>query len=176
MQGKIFGRLTVVRFSKKDKNYNKFWVCRCECGTHVEVRSDGLAGGGTQSCGCLRKENSMTAAHAARAKKLVGYGDRTYIRDSHRSMLRRCYDERHFGYKKYGARNITVCDRWRFGEGGKTGLDCFCEDMGARPQGMTIDRIDGTKGYYPENCRWATPKEQAANRAPRKRKIFDGPI
>jgi hypothetical protein len=90
---------------------------------------------------------------------------KTYTRDSYRSMIRRCYEPKlHPGYYKYGGRGIEVCNRWRFGEDGKSGFACFHEDMGPRPQGLTIDRIDGTKGYYPANCRWATPKEQAANR------------
>ncbi len=164
MEGKIFTRLTVIALARRDKNHNKYWRCRCECGGEVVVRADGLSSGNTKSCGCLRKENKTEYAREARAKTIIQYGGRTYIRDSYRSMLRRCYEPNHPGYHKYGGKNITVCDRWRFGEGGKSGLDCFCEDMGGRPQGHTIDRVDGTKGYFPENCRWATPKEQAQNK------------
>jgi len=164
MEGQIFNRLTVMSLAHRDHKYNKHWNCLCKCGGTTIVRGDKLIDGGVKSCGCLRRENTMSAAQRARGKNIVGYGNRTYLRDSYRSMIRRCYDPKHPGYSKYGGKGIAVCDRWRFGETGKTGLDCFCKDMGLRPQGLTIDRIDGVQGYFPENCRWATSKEQAANK------------
>lgn len=163
MEGKVFSRLTVSELHHVDAKYNKHWTCTCSCGNSKVVRGDRLTSGGVKSCGCLRRENTMDSALAVRAT-MIGYGNRTYLRDSYRSMIRRCYDPKHPGYHKYGDKNIEVCDRWRYGENGKTGLDCFCEDMGARPQGLTIDRVDGTKGYSPANCRWATRQEQAVNK------------
>jgi hypothetical protein len=86
---------------------------------------------------------------------------RTYR--SWESMLMRCYDQNAIGYDRYGGAGILVCDRWRFGENGKAGFDCFVDDMGLRPEGLSLDRCDGDKGYFKENCQWATRAEQVIN-------------
>jgi len=77
------------------------------------------------------------------------------------SMLARCYNPNAHNWKWYGGKGVTVCDRWR---GRSTGFDSFFSDMGQAPEGLTLERIDRHKGYGPDNCRWATWKEQAANR------------
>ena len=79
---------------------------------------------------------------------------------SWRSIRIRCYYPLHQGYKNYGARGITVCARWM----GKDGFKNFYKDMGQRPKGTTIDRLDVNGNYEPSNCRWATPKQQLENR------------
>ncbi len=76
----------------------------------------------------------------------------------------RCHNPDNKSFKNYGLRGITVCDRWRFGEDGKGGFECFLADMGLRPSPQhSLERSDNSKGYFPENCRWATRKEQHRN-------------
>jgi hypothetical protein len=80
----------------------------------------------------------------------------------------RCHQPTAGNYKRYGGKGITVCDRWR------TSFENFLADMGERPEGGTIDRIDNAKGYSPENCRWATPKEQCFNRGTTNQITYNG--
>jgi hypothetical protein len=81
-------------------------------------------------------------------------------------MIRRCHDPKHVGYKYYGARGISVCDRWQRGEADKTGVECFYGDMGPCPDKLTLDRIDNDRDE-PSNSRWATQEEQVRNRRKR---------
>jgi hypothetical protein len=84
-------------------------------------------------------------------------------------MHNRCSNPRNHGYRWYGACGIKVCDRWKT-------FEAFYEDMGPKPEGKSIDRIDGSKGYSPENCRWATAKEQASHFKNARRYMFRGQL
>lgn len=160
MENMRFNRLVVLGLHSTDGNYNKRWLCRCDCGTEKVVLGDKLKSGNTQSCGCYAKEFRAALMQTADRER------RLYTKKSYEAMIDRCTNTKHRAYPRYGAAGITVCDRWLRGEGGKTGWECFFADMGPKPTGCSIDRIDPTKGYILTNCRWATVAEQVANRRP----------
>ncbi len=85
-----------------------------------------------------------------------------------KAAIQRCENSKSCSYKNYGGRGISVCDRWKHGEDGKTGFECFIQDIGPRPNSrLSLDRIDNEGNYEPGNCRWATTKQQMNNRRPR---------
>ena len=128
-------------------------LCRCVCGVEKHVDTYTLRKGTSTSCGCKRLTPERATAQATRH----GHGKGTPTYTSWVNMVRRCTDPKDVGYEKYGGAGITVCKRWLTFEN-------FLADMGERPDGMTLDRKNGSKGYSKGNCRWATPVEQAANR------------
>ncbi len=160
--GQVFARWTVVSRAGGNKYRSATWLCRCSCGTEKVVLGYTLKNGRSASCGCLTGEMA-TLIHVRHGHTLKGEApSRTYR--TWQKMKQRCLNLNADNYERYGGRGIKVCERWQ------EDFKNFLADMGERPEGTSIDRQDNDKGYYKENCRWATPKEQANNQRPRKRK------
>ena len=136
------------------------WVCECDCGNLSNVYTHYLTSGHTKSCGCLSTKLTKTGQHWNRT-----HGQsQTKLYRVWWSMITRCEQPNVSTYRHYGGRGIKVCDRWRYGENGQSGFECFLSDMGPRPDGFWIDRTNNDGNYEPSNCRWVTPSEQCLTR------------
>ena len=162
--GKKYNRLTVLKQFKEIRNgrYRTYLKCECDCGEVVTTRKDGIINGHTKSCGCYAREKS------ASMKKTHGMSETRFYK-IWVGMRQRCYNEKDTGYKYYGGRGITVCDRWKKFEN-------FYDDMYESylkhveehgEENTSIDRIDNNGNYESSNCRWTNQTKQLINQRER---------
>ncbi|MGI9492123.1 MAG: hypothetical protein ACR2QF_06975 [Geminicoccaceae bacterium] len=132
------------------KNRHGLWLCECDCGTRKTVSLYKLIHGRSKSCGCLRDE-------IAKSQQTIHGLSESGTWNSWVSMKKRCKNTKHKSWKDYGGRGISFCDRWN-------SFELFLKDMGERPEGHSIERIDVNGNYTPENCVWLINENQAQNK------------
>lgn len=149
---KVFGRLQVLSFAGHNTSRQALWLCLCSCGNQKVIIGSSLTRRrkNTLSCGCRPGTNAGTSAGGTKSPEYRAWSN----------AKTRCYNSNDHRYKWYGARGIQVCDRWLHN------FDAFFEDMGLRPSpDHSLDRYPNVNGNYePDNCRWATPSQQAVNK------------
>lgn len=157
LTGQRFGRLTAIEIDERGERGKTYWICECDCGNIKSVRSDLLTRGSTKSCGCIKRESDARNVSRNHKHKMSG----TRIYHEWQNMKGRCYNENNARWERYGGRGIKVCDEWR-----KDFRPFYDWAMAnGYDETLTLDRIDNDGDYCPENCRWATQKQQSRNRS-----------
>jgi hypothetical protein len=156
LSGRRFGRLTIINRADDPRRAIR-WNALCDCGKKPVVIGAHLLNGNSQSCGCLRAERVsaavMSHGHTVGRRHSPEYS--CFI-----AMKNRCNRANHVHYERYGGAGIRVCDEWN----GPGGFEHFLAHIGPMPMPrMSIDRINGLQGYFPENVKWSSRAEQARN-------------
>ncbi len=151
--GLKFNLLTIIALSDNPLKLK----CKCDCGSIKDIATASLKASKVRSCGCLQRK-AVTKHGYSRSSEYHNY----------HTMINRCYNSSADNYEDYGGRGIKVCERWL------ESFTNFLYDMGHRPDGMTIDRLNSNGNYEPYNCKWSTPKEQSNNKTNNRFITFDG--
>lgn len=164
LAGQKFGKLFAVERVVSDKGRTKF-ICTCDCGNQSTVAGSDLVSGNTTSCGCVKAKTGLTSnlLHGGASGEFSG------AYRSWRSMKQRCLNPSSRGWSEYGAKGVKVCDRWLTYEN-------FVSDMGERPEGYSLERLDVFGDYTPENCKWIPVQEQARNKRNTVRYLYEGKV
>lgn len=162
LKGCTFGRLKVLGFWESATDASTRWLCQCLCGNRLIIGCRSLSSGNTKSCGCLKRERAVECSTTHGKVSAPEY-------NSWRGAVQRCTNPKCSIYYKYGGRGIDICEQW------KDSFESFYSDMGNKPSpNHSLDRIDNSRGYSKENCRWATRKQQARNTRTTKRATVAG--
>jgi hypothetical protein len=163
LRGRRFGRLVVILPTPEKIGRRIIWWAKCDCGEYIIAHAGNILSGHTRSCGCLQRDTISLRIKQHPIKPYTTHGHtigkhQTREYTTWINMKARCYDPTSESYQYYGARGISVCNRW------KNSFENFIFDMGVKPFGLTLDRKNSDGNYEPDNCRWATYQQQNRNR------------
>ena len=173
LTGKRYGRLVVEKLDHIQKlpcgKNERHYLCKCDCGNYKVIRACSLRSGDAKSCGCYHKELLLKRQTTHNMTKTTLY-------KAWCNMKARCYNTRRKDYCNYGGRGITMCEEWKDFEVFKEWAlkNGYKEKKVNGKNILSLDRIDVDGNYCPENCRWATDKQQANNKRTTKRFYYNG--